>query len=196
MPGRSERDPLRGDRRVRDLVVVRSEEAFDVDERSRIGWVTGPGVDRHRSAPGGREPSHSAGTGIQDADARSQRDPPRAGCILAHARGHAHHDDEHDVGDERWRPRSRGVEHELDGRTRTVGRSIPDRIAATSARLDATEATDDLAELGVAPAVRRQRHLARAPLPVAPRSRPRSARCRGASVRRRRRTHWRRQRRR
>jgi hypothetical protein len=56
MPGRSERDPLRDDGRVRDRVVVCSEEAFNVDERSRIGWVTGPSVDRHRSAPGGREP--------------------------------------------------------------------------------------------------------------------------------------------
>ena len=46
-----------------------------------------------------------------------------------------------------------------------LDRSIPNRIAAASARLNPSEAPDDLAELGITPAVCRQRHLAALPYP-------------------------------
>ena len=69
---------------------------------------------------------------------------------MAQERGHPDDDDE--ASNTSW------TVVPLDG-------SIPNRIAATSARLDASEATDDLAELRVAPAVRRQRHLGTLPYP-------------------------------
>ena len=53
------------------------------------------------------------------------------------------------------------VEHELDGRT--SGQVHPDRIARDVSPPDPSEASDDLAQVGVTPAVRWQRHLAAFP---------------------------------
>ena len=197
MPGRSERDPLPGDRRVRHRLVVRREQPLDVDERGRISGVSArvSTVIDLRLAAG---PSRSAGTGIQDA--RCRRSPARrtrrgAARRLAPdhpgplpARRHARPSRRRarplrGSEPERQRFRVQGDEVRTGTPaqnqvaptiTRTsntswtvvpVDRSIPDRIAATSARLDPSEASDDLAQLGVTPAVRRQRHLAAFPYP-------------------------------
>ena len=169
MPGRSERDPLPGDRRVRHRLVVRREQPLDVDERGRISGVSArvSTVIDLRLAAG--SPSRSAGTGIQDA--RCRRSPARrtrrgAARRLAPdhpgpspARRHARPSRRRarplrETEPERQRFRVQGDEVRTGTPaqnqvaptiTRTsntswtvvpVDRSIPDRIAATSARLD------------------------------------------------------------